>query len=396
MKASFYRRQIAELIQKVQLGSGDQADVTAVLDANEMRDPVRRAAEIKLFESLPQIVAHSSQLQGKGAYLVKELYGKSILMTRDARGQAHAFLNYCQHRGTKLEQSESGCKSRFSCPYHAWTYNLEGALVGVPRMDLFPGLDKDQKGLRELQLQEAFGFLWLTMEPPPSLTAAGKRSVAEQRSEGQDIDEYLGALCDELGALGLDEYSVYFDETRNLQADWKLPLYAFLESYHIGTLHKNSIAEFFIENIAISEFFPPHIRSFVPRKNVLDLLEADLEQVSLADYITPTNIVFPNVCMIAHPTSYTIIIMQPGDEVGHCTWRHMLLVPELPTTDAAKAHYNKTLAVLDQTTYHNEDMWASEQIQEGINAGAIDELLLATHEHNIKLFSDTVNARLRF
>ncbi len=389
MKASFYSQQIAELIQKVQVGSGDQAETTAVLDADELRNPQRRIDEIKLFESLPQIVAHSSQLQGKGAYLVKELYGKSVLLTRDAQGQAHAFLNYCQHRGTKLEQSQSGCKARFSCPYHAWTYDLQGALVGVPRADLFPGLDKQQKGLRELQLQEAFGFLWLTLD-----SSAQPTHKPVQASANDDVAAYLGPLCDELGALDLGSYSVYYDQTRNLRADWKLPLYAFLESYHIGTLHKNSIAEFFIENIAISEIFPPHIRSFVPRKNVLDLLDADLAQVTLADYITPTNIIFPNVCMIAHPTSYTIIIMQPGDEVGHCTWRHMLLVPAMPTTDAATAHYDKTLAVLDQTTYHSEDMWASEQIQEGVNAGAIDELLLAKHEHNIKLFSDTVNQYL--
>ncbi|HAU66896.1 MAG TPA: hypothetical protein DCW52_00705 [Gammaproteobacteria bacterium] len=382
MKASFYQRQIAELIEKVKLGAGDEAEATSVLNANEMRDDERRQAEIKMFESLPQIVAHSSQLQGKGAYLVQELYGKSVLLTRGSDGKARAFLNYCQHRGTKLEQTESGCKSRFSCPYHAWTYDLQGGLVGVPRADLFPGLDKSTKSLRELRLQEAFGFLWLTM------------TSVEKDSEGYDINEYLGGLTDELSALDFASSSVYFDETRHLKSDWKLPIYAFLESYHIGTLHKNSIAEFFIENIAISEMIGPHLRSFVPRKNVMDLESADLDQVSLPEYITPTNILFPNACMIAHPSSYTIILMQPGDKVGECTWRHMLLVPEQPTTDAAKAHYDKTLAVLDQTTYEKEDMWASEQIQEGINAGAIDELLLAKHEQNIKHFSDLVSERI--
>ena len=156
--------------------------------------------------------------------MVQELYGKSVLLTRGSDGKARAFLNYCQHRGTKLEQTESGCKSRFSCPYHAWTYDLQGGLVGVPRADLFPGLDKSTKSLRELRLQEAFGFLWLTM------------TSVEKDSEGYDINEYLGGLTDELSALDFASSSVYFDETRHLKSDWKLPIYAFLESYHIGTL----------------------------------------------------------------------------------------------------------------------------------------------------------------
>ncbi|MEO0369548.1 MAG: SRPBCC family protein, partial [Pseudomonadota bacterium] len=184
--------------------------------------------------------------------------------------------------------------------------------------------------------------------------------------------------------------SVFYDETKPLKADWKLPLYAFLESYHIGTLHKDSIADFFIENIAISEQLGPHIRSFVPRKNVLDLETANLDEVALPDYVTPTNIIFPNICMIAHPTSYSFISMIPGDSVGTSYWRHMLLVPSKPETESEIAHYNKTLAVLDGMTYEREDMWASEQIQEGINAGALDELLLAKHESLLKTFSETV------
>ena len=377
MNAEFYQKQINTLINMVKAGVGDEAESTSILEAAELLDPERLAQEKKLFRRLPILVAHSRELAEAGSYVVREVDGRSWLLVRGDDGVARAFYNYCQHRGTKLEQDSSGCKKRFSCPYHAWTYGLQGQLVGVPRADLFPDLDKAKKSLKSADLQEAYGFLWLTQE------------------QAQPIEHYLGELSTELEALGLGDYHVYFDKTRTLKANWKLPIFAFLESYHLATLHRNSIAEFFVKNVAHSEHFSPHIRSFVPRKNVLELDGANLTEVNIADYITPTNIIFPNVCMIAHPTSYSIISLFPGDTPDTATWRHLLLVPELPNSDAAKGHYDKTVAVLDGVTYDKEDFWVSEQVQEGINAGALQELILGKNELMMKVFNDTITTYLR-
>jgi phenylpropionate dioxygenase-like ring-hydroxylating dioxygenase large terminal subunit len=335
----------------------------------------RFGREKALFRTLPLLVAHSSEVSQPGDYVVRELDGTSWLLVRGDDGVVRGFYNYCQHRGTKLVHDQMGCTRRFVCPYHAWTYGVKGNLLGVPRADLFPGLDKSQLSLKSVDVEEAHGFVWLT----------------QVASEKRSIYDYLGGLNTEFEELGLANYQVYFDKIRTLKANWKLPIFAFLESYHISTLHRDSIAEFFIENIAFSEQFGPHIRSFVPRTNVLDLQTANLEEVQIAEYITPTNIVFPNVCMIAHPTSYSVISMFPGASPAESLWRHVLLVPELPVSDAQKAHYDKTIKVLDETTYQNEDFWVSEQIQEGINAGAINELLLAKNELMLKVFNDTVN-----
>jgi len=378
MKAEFYREQIATLLDMIEQGEGDQAEHTEVLRAADSLDPRLLASEKNMFRSVPLLVAHSGEIPNSGDYIVHEFDQRSWLIVRGDDGVARAFYNYCQHRGTKLVHDERGCRKRFSCPYHAWTYGVRGQLVGVPRADLFPGLNKQSKGLKPGHLQEAFGFLWLTQEA----------------SVVHSVEDYLGALAPEFKALNLGEHHVYFDKTRALNANWKFPLYAFLESYHINTLHKNSIAEFFFENIALSEQLDPHIRSFVPRKNAPELADADLSEVSISEYITPTNIVFPNVCMIAHPTSYTVISMFPGDTPGTSTWRHMLLVPHAPETDAERAHFDKTVAVLDGITYEKEDFWVSEQIQEGINAGAIDQLLLGRNEYMIKVFSDTIQRYL--
>lgn len=374
MNAAFYQSQVEKLIAMVERGYGDEAEFSSTLYATDFLDSEKLEAEKAMFRRLPLLVAHTSEIGNPGDFIVREFDGRSWLIVRGDDGVARAFYNYCQHRGTKLVQESAGCKKRFSCPYHAWTYGVRGNLVGVPRADLFPGLDKSAKGLKAGHLEEAFGLLWLTQQGP-----------------AQPLRDYLGSeLVDEFEAQNFTDHHVFFDKTRPLNANWKFPIFAFLESYHIGTLHKDSIADFFEENIAHSERHGPHIRSFVPRKNVRDLKGIDLSSTKLSEYITPTNILFPNVCMIGHPTSYTIISMFPGKTPGTAEWRHMLLVPELPNNDAEQAHFDKTVAVLDGITYEKEDFWVSEQLQEGITAGAIDELVLAKNEHLLKVFQDTV------
>lgn len=159
-------------------------------------------------------------------------------------------------------------------------------------------------------------------------------------------------------------------------------------------LHKESIGDYFLDNLAHTEQLGRHIRSFVPRQNALELADQDLTQVNLADYITPTNIVFPNVCMIGHPTSISIISLFPGQGPWEASWRHMLLTPEKPESDQARAHYDKTIAVLDETTYEREDFWVSEQVQAGVEAGALDEMLLGANEYMLKVFDDALKASL--
>ncbi|MEM7357705.1 MAG: aromatic ring-hydroxylating dioxygenase subunit alpha [Pseudomonadota bacterium] len=379
MKAEFFQEQVSSLLSMVAAGQGDEAEQATVLPVASFMDPTVLAREKAMFRRMPLIVGHSSELANAGDYFVREIDQRSWLIVRGDDGLARAFYNYCQHRGTKLVQDEGGeCQRRFVCPYHAWTYNSSGRLIGVPRADLFPGLDKSSKGLKQVGLQEAFGLLWLIQDA----------------AEDQAVDAYLGGLADEFAALGLADYHLYFDRTRSLQANWKFPLFAFLESYHLAVLHKQSIGDYFIENMALSEVMDPHIRSFVPRQNVHELADADLESAELNDYVTPTNIVFPNVCMIGHPTSVSILTMWPGERPDQSTWRHMLLTPKKPETDAERAHYDKTIRVLDEMTYEKEDFWVSEQLQQGITAGAIDEMLLSKNEFLIKQFSDFVSQSL--
>ncbi|MBT8139194.1 MAG: aromatic ring-hydroxylating dioxygenase subunit alpha [Gammaproteobacteria bacterium] len=379
MKAAFYRTQIEALIEQVKQNNCVGSKQNFTIPVQHHIDPERLAAEKKVFARTPLMIAHSSELSKPGDYLVREIDGRSWLLVRGEDGRARAFLNYCQHRGTLLLDSESGnCGKKISCPYHAWTYSTAGDLKAIPHRELFPDVELDNKALKQGGLQEAYGFLWLSQLPSAQLP----------------IEKFMGGLHEEMQAMQLQNYSVFFNKTRTLNANWKLPLYAFLEPYHIGVLHKNSIADFFIKNIASSERFGPHIRSYVPRKNVLELESLDWEKAKLSEFVTPTNLVFPNVCMISHPTSISVIAMFPGDSPDTCSWQHWLLVPEMPGNEKQRQHYEKSVALLDGITYMKEDFWVSEQIQKGLNAGALDELTLGINEFMIQAYCENLDNAL--
>ena len=100
-----------------------------------------------IFRSLPLIAAHRSELPKPGAFLSRQVAGLPVLLTRDDDGAAHAFLNVCRHRGTRLVGEASGCKRRFACPYHAWTWDNRGELKGIPHEQQgFPGIELDPAG----------------------------------------------------------------------------------------------------------------------------------------------------------------------------------------------------------------------------------------------------------
>ena len=376
MKATFYRDEVQALIEMVENDSGIQSESVRTLPADHFTCPERHEREKNMLRRMPLIIGHSSQVAESGDFFVCDDLGKSYLIVRGIDGRVRAFLNHCQHRGTRLVQAGcDGRTKRFTCPYHAWTYDTTGRLVAIPREDLFPGLDRDSKHLKTVRLDERYGLLWLTEEADSNVT----------------IDEFLQGMERELDFLAQQNAAMWFNRTRSLKANWKLPLDAFLESYHIAVLHRESVGPYFVRHIASSVHCGPHIRSLVPRANILELKALDWSEANLREYVSPSFIIFPNACLILHPTSVSLLTMYPGERPGECAWNHKLLIPKQPETERERKHYDKTIRVLDGMTFEGEDFWVSEQIQQGLDAHAIDELTLGLTEGLIGEFHDKVD-----
>ena len=122
------------------------------------------AREREIFETSPLALCAASEIGNRHDYIVRSAVGRSVLLTRDGDGVAHAFLNYCRHRGAEPARGCGNARS-FQCPYHAWTYDSKGKLVGMPLRDRYEGLDLSSLGLVELPSEERHGFLWAVLRP---------------------------------------------------------------------------------------------------------------------------------------------------------------------------------------------------------------------------------------
>ena len=120
--------------------------------------------EIKLLRSLPIPFCPSAALIENGSYIARRASGTPLLVVRGEDGQVRAFINACRHRGMKVA-SGSGCKKKaFVCPYHAWSYALDGTLKNVPGQDGFPNLDNAENGLVEISAAENGGIVYVQQE----------------------------------------------------------------------------------------------------------------------------------------------------------------------------------------------------------------------------------------
>ncbi|MEO6388527.1 MAG: aromatic ring-hydroxylating dioxygenase subunit alpha [Croceibacterium sp.] len=128
-------------------------------------DPDFFAAEQeRVFAPSWQVVCHASDLPDAGSWHALDYLGESVIVVRGKDLEIRAFTNVCRHRGSRLLDGASGCAKKLVCPYHAWTYDLDGSLSGVPGSAGYPGLDKSRHGLAPVELEVWRGFIFVRLE----------------------------------------------------------------------------------------------------------------------------------------------------------------------------------------------------------------------------------------
>jgi Rieske 2Fe-2S family protein len=362
------------LARKIVAGGEMTGDGITTVPASVYTDPARFAAEkAKLFDRLPMIVAPSALLPEPNMAVAHDGFGIPLLLTRDKQGQAHVFWNVCRHRGTRLvEQGEVAKCPRIVCPYHAWTYAADGALLAMPRPESFPGLDKADHHLRELPNVEAGGLIWFARE---------ETDFADAR-----------ALAPEFDAFGLAGHHLFRRKVHDVAANWKLIMDAFLESYHVQRLHAQTIARFFTDGITVGDTIGVHQRSAVGRTDYLAEIDHH-DWAALRARITFAYQLLPATIVIMSPDYVNLMVLMPQSE-GRTLVEDFMLIPEAPSTPEEIDHWEKSWTLLDEGVFAGEDYRAAALGQSGLASGSIDLVTLGTLETGIRAFHDQVERAL--
>lgn len=374
---SFPRPTEGQLALARRLAAGNRAlppGITTV-PALVYTDPARHAAEQDhIFTKAPMVIAPSALLPRNNMTVPHDQFGTPLLITRDGDGKAHVFRNVCRHRGTRLvEGQDIQCAARLVCPYHAWTYATDGRLIGLPRPETFPGLDKSANGLVELLSHEAGGLIWFAFEPNADFADA----------------ETLGADFDAFGMAGLH---LFRRRTHDVASNWKLVMDAFLESYHVTRLHADTIGKFFKDGVTAGDTIGPHRRSAVGR--AAELSEDELNDwVKLRSFVTYTYHIFPHTVIVVSPDYVNIMTMTPRAH-DRVIVEDFMLIPEEPRDEKALSHWERSWALLDGQVFGSEDFRAAALGQEGLATGALKHITLGTLEAGIHEFHKTIEERL--
>src|SRR5580693_4789137 len=232
----------------------DLARAEHEVGAAEYTSIERHERDITMLTASPQLVGYVSELPEPGTYCTKSVMGRSVLLTRSSTGSVKAFDNVCLHRQSQVVTG-CGTAKRFACPYHAWTYDDTGKLVGLPGREGFPGVTVKSDGLTELPATESAGFLWVALDPGATL----------------DIAAHLGPLADELDSWGIGRWSPLGEKVLDCPINWKRAGATSSENYPFAIEHRQTFATIARSNCTAFDSYGPHHRLIFPLNTILEL-----------------------------------------------------------------------------------------------------------------------------
>jgi carnitine monooxygenase subunit len=348
----------------------------------------RLTKDTAMLMASPQLVGYASELPRPGTYCTKTAMDRSILLTRASDGSVHAFENVCLHRQSRIV-SDCGSARRLACPYHSWTYDLEGNLVGVPGKEGFPDiinsrvvplrfarevppalLPAGRSGpakLTELPATECAGFLWISLDPNRSL----------------DIPAYLGPLADELESWGIGQWSPLGEKVLDCPINWKLAIDTFAENYHFATVHKTTFATIARSNCTVFDSFGQHHRLVFPLNGILDLEDVPEEQWDPLQNMVVIYALFPNIVLSCTIANGELFRIYPCDVPGRSITVHQNSTP-LDISDESVAAGAAAVFDYAHATVRDEDYALVEHLQANLQSGVRERLVFGRNEPGLQ------------
>ena len=372
----------AEQIDLLEELLGLRRDRSAFLDEAVERSPVKRyddpavftAERDQIFRATPLAVAHICELAEDGAFLSRDVAGAPIILTRGRDGVIHGFYNICRHRGARLVDADQGCRHRFTCPYHAWTWDNQGHLIGVPHQAQgFPDLNKPAYGLKRVNVAVRFGWVWVQLDGE------------------MDIDAFLAPVADDLAWLGMERHVVFASDEKPWKVNWKIIAEGGLESYHFRVARAQTVGGLFHDNLSSYQLRGPHIRSILVRNTIDELVEKPRDQWRIREHTNILYSLFPTISLLVQSDHIAVVLSSPT-ATDETAIRILTMVPETDATADRSEWWARNHGFTLKTL--NEDFVIGEAIQANLAHGVNDELTFGRFEGALHAFNGVVDARL--
>ena len=311
--------------------------------------------------------------------------GLPILATRDADGEFRAFVNSCRHRGAIVETEERGTKRRFTCPFHAWSYDTSGDLVGLPKPDHFGDVDTECLGLHPLPAEERHGLLFVHPDPDGVM----------------DLDELLGEwFDDEFPTWDFDTMVPINHDSYDTACNWKLAMDTFGETYHFSSLHKETLFNSFHGNVQCYDEEAHLHRMVLCRRDIDHMRTLPEDQWDITVAGLPVYWIFPNVILMPFRAGAFLVRAYPtaGDPARHVSKIDFYMKGELANaTGDQAAEINEMIANIAQDfalIIRDEDYVMGESQQKSANAGLLDRIVFGRNEPALHHYHSTYASKL--
>ena len=358
------------ILDHIEHGTTDLGQSVWREPVDNYRSSTRLAAEIEIaFRRSTTPFCPSAALPDVGCYVARDAAGTPLLAVRVNDGTVRAFRNACRHRGTPVA-TDSGCAKSFVCPYHGWTYSLDGRLRGVPHEYGFPDLDKELHGLAPVGVAERLGLVFVTQDEP-CLTDASLDQLPELITQEQQL-------------IGMRESEI--------EANWKIMLEGFLEGYHIRSTHRDTFYPYGFDNLNLVEIFGRNSRVTYPFRRIAKLAETPPEERRVDGLLTYVYHLFPNVLVTVLSHHTNVIVLEPvaldrTKVISYMLTNRGSSTPELRKTVERDAEF------VDQTGAA-EDRAVIRAIQCGLSSGANTVFTFGLFESAIVHFHRSLDAIL--
>lgn len=320
-------------------------------------------------------------LRGPGEYRVFDKLGIPLLLVRGRDRKLRCFYNTCRHRGAPVVREKAGRTTLLRCQYHSWSYGLDGRLIGVPDERDFPCLDKSKRGLIEARCETWAGLIFVNLD-----------------REAMPLREYLGGLPDELACVGMEKLRTVHYRSYLIDCNWKAAADAFMEVYHINTIHPTNAGVMLNHKAAGIAIMENGHSRMATRKNMdqgMNFVEYEgaPDIGTMPDLYRLNNVaygIFPNVITPVEPTGFPLLFFWPRG-VHQCEMEALYIAPDWGEGERP-AFWDRFLPLFD--TVLDEDMMNLAPIQSSLTSGAFTGMMINYQERRIYWFHEEIDRRI--